>query len=63
MKPVCQLFFRDVEETEMNSSVSSDADERTSSVVGDTTCHDVRDNESMKSDSIGEEYRCGVWVD
>ena len=35
MKPVCQLFFRDVEETEMNSCVSSDADERTSSVVGD----------------------------
>ena len=34
MKPVCQLFFRDVEETEMNSRVSSDADERTSSVVG-----------------------------
>ena len=26
MKPVCQLFFRDVEETEMNSRVSSNAD-------------------------------------
>ena len=26
MKPVCQLFFRDVEETEMHSRVSSNAD-------------------------------------